>query len=120
MQGWGAPLATSGFWAGLLLWDLRPAPVASWPWWAWLVLGCTSLAAAAATAPRRRRTDPLHHAGLVDDDHPAVASMAHGAIAVEDASEKVRHQLGLKHWQVGLFGLPGNDTESREVPRHAC
>jgi competence protein ComEC len=76
MQGWAAPIAASAFWAGLLVWDLRPAPVASWPWWVWLVLGCASLAAAAATAPGRRRTDPLLGAGLVDDDHPAVAAVA--------------------------------------------
>jgi competence protein ComEC len=76
MQGWGAPLAASGFWAGLLLWDLRPAPVASWPWWAWLVLGAATLAAAAAAAPGRRRADPLHTAGLVDAADPRVAAVA--------------------------------------------
>jgi competence protein ComEC len=76
MQGWGAPLAGSGFWAGLLLWDLRPAPVASWPWWAWLLLGAATLAAAAAAAPGRRRTDPLQAAGLVDPDDPRVVAVA--------------------------------------------
>jgi hypothetical protein len=76
MQGWGAPLAATGFWAGLLCWDLRPPAVASWPWWSWLVLGCATLAGAAAAAPGRRRTDPLAGAGLVGPEHPAVAAVA--------------------------------------------
>jgi competence protein ComEC len=76
MQSWGAPLAASGFWAGLLLWDLRPTPVASWPWWAWLVLGAATLALTAAAAPGRRRVDPLGRAGLVDAEHPSVAAVA--------------------------------------------
>jgi competence protein ComEC len=76
MQGWGAPLAASGFWAGVLLWDLRPTPVASWPWWAWVVFGFATLAGSAAAAPGRRRSDPLRSAGLVDDEHPAVFAVA--------------------------------------------
>ena len=76
MQGWGAPLAASGFWGGLLLWDLRPAPVASWPWWAWLVLGLATLTAAVAATPSRRRADPLETSGLVEADDPRVAAVA--------------------------------------------
>src|SRR3954449_11415574 len=54
MRGWGAPLVASAFWAGLLLWDLRPAAATTWPWWLWVVLGGFALAGAVATAPGRR------------------------------------------------------------------
>ena len=76
MQGWGAPLAAAGFWAGLLVWDVRPTSVSSWAWWAWLLFGSAALAAAWATAPGRRRTDPLRIAGLAAGEHPAVAAVA--------------------------------------------
>jgi competence protein ComEC len=76
MQGWGAPLAASSFWAGLLLWDLRPTPVASWPWWAWLMLGVATVAAAAAATPGGEREDPVGSSGLVEADDPRVAAVA--------------------------------------------
>jgi len=76
MRGWGAPLVASAFWAGLLLWDLRPAAAAAWPWWLWVLLGCVALAGAVAAAPRRRRDDPIRSAGLSDRDPPAVAAVA--------------------------------------------
>ena len=63
MQGWGAPTIASAFWAGLLLWDLRPAPASTWPWWAWLLLGCAALAGATALAPGRRGDDPIRSVG---------------------------------------------------------
>ena len=76
MQGWGAPMVASAFWAGLLLWDLRPAPASTWPWWAWLLFGCVALAGAAAVAPGRRGDDPLRTSGLADDvPLPAVAAV---------------------------------------------
>ena len=76
MQGWGAPLAAATFWAGLLVWDGRPAAVASWAWWVWVLLGGVALAAAWAAAPGRRRTDALRVAGLTPSDHPSVAAVA--------------------------------------------
>ena len=76
MQGWGAPLATAAFWAGLLVWDARPPEVTSWPWWAWLVLGGVAFAASWATAPGRRRIDPLQVAGLAAAEHPSIAAVA--------------------------------------------
>ncbi len=75
MRGWGAPLVASGFWAGLLLWDLRPAASTTWPWWVWVVLGCVALAGALAAAPGRRSEDPIHGAGLGEGDRPAVAAV---------------------------------------------
>src|SRR6478672_3633689 len=75
MRGWGAPLVASAFWAGLLLWDLRPAAATTWPWWLWLLLGCVALAGAVAAAPGRRVDDPLRGAGLTEGDRPAVAAV---------------------------------------------
>src|SRR3954452_16269926 len=75
MRGWGAPLVASAFWAGLLLWDLRPAAATTWPWWLWVVLGGFALAGAVATAPGRRSEDPVRGAGLADADAPAVAAV---------------------------------------------
>ncbi len=79
MQGWGTPLAACAFWTGLLVWERRPAPVASWAWWAWLLLGGLALAAAWAAAPRRRPADALRVAGLAQGDHPSVAAVAPAA-----------------------------------------
>src|SRR5215831_12711736 len=76
MRGWGAPLVASAFWAGLLLWDLRPAAATTWPWWVWIVLGCVALAAAVAAAPGGRGDDPIRGAGLGEGDRPAVAAVA--------------------------------------------
>ena len=45
MGSWGAPLAAAAFWAGLLLWDVRPGFVLAWPAWTWLILGVAGLAA---------------------------------------------------------------------------
>ncbi len=75
MRGWGVPLVASGFWAGLLLWDLRPAAATTWPWWVWVLLGCAALAGAVAAAPGRRGVDPIGTAGLGDVDPPAVAAV---------------------------------------------
>ncbi|HEX3299405.1 MAG TPA: DNA internalization-related competence protein ComEC/Rec2 [Actinomycetota bacterium] len=76
MRGWGAPLVASAFWAGLLLWDIRPASATTWPWWVWVVLGCVALAGAIAAAPRRRGDDPIDRAGLSGGAPPAVAAVA--------------------------------------------
>src|SRR5690242_10597115 len=76
MRGWGAPLVASAFWAGLLLWDVRPAAATTWPWWIWVVLGCVALAAAVAAAPGRRGDDPVHRAGLSEGAPAAVAAVA--------------------------------------------
>src|SRR3954464_12664217 len=76
MRGWGAPLVASAFWAGLVLWDFRPAEASAWPWWVWVVLGCVALAGAVAVAPGRRGDDPIRVAGLSDHDPPAVAAVA--------------------------------------------
>src|SRR3954451_19683302 len=75
MRGWGAPLVASAFWAGLLLWDLRPAAAAAWPWWVWVVVGCVALAGAISTAPGRRGEDPISGSGLADADRRAVAAV---------------------------------------------
>src|SRR4051812_9014443 len=75
MRGWGAPLVASAFWAGLLLWDLRPAAATTWPWWLWVVLGGFARAGAVATAPGRRSEAPVRGAGLADADAPAVAAV---------------------------------------------
>src|SRR5262245_23500716 len=75
MRGWGAPLVASAFWAGLLLWDLRPPAATTWPWWVWVVVGCLALAGAVAAAPARRRDDPVHGAGLTDARPAAVAAV---------------------------------------------
>ena len=75
MRGWGAPLVASAFWAGLLLWDLRPAASTTWPWWVWVLLGCVALAAAVAAAPGRRGEDPIQGAGLGEGHRPAVAAV---------------------------------------------
>src|ERR1044071_6618902 len=75
MRGWGAPLVASAFWAGLLLWDLRPPAAATWPWWLWVVVGFVALAGAIATAPGRRSEDPISGSGLADAERPAVAAV---------------------------------------------
>src|SRR4051794_16173782 len=75
MRGWGAPLVASGFWAGLLLWDLRPAAATTWPWWVWVLLGCAALAGAIAAAPARRGAAPIRAPGLGDGDPAAVAAV---------------------------------------------
>ncbi len=72
-------MAAVAFWSGLLAWDERPAPVASWPWWAWLLFGCAALAGAWAVAPGRRGDDPLRVAGLARSQHPAVAAVVAAA-----------------------------------------
>jgi competence protein ComEC len=77
VQGWGAPVAAAAFWAGLLVWDVRPNVTSDWPWWLWLAAGLTAMAAAAVAAPGRRREDPLEDAGLVLSAPPAaVAAVA--------------------------------------------
>ena len=76
MQGWGAPMVASAFWAGVLLSGPPARPATTWPWWAWLLLGCVALTGAAAVAPGRRGDDPLRTSGLTDDDPvPAVAAV---------------------------------------------
>src|SRR3954452_24357935 len=75
MRGWSASLVASAFWAGLLLWDLRPAAATTWPWGIWVVVGGVAVAGAVAAAPGRRGDDPIRSARLTGSDPPAVAAV---------------------------------------------
>jgi competence protein ComEC len=81
VRGWASPVAAVSFWAGLLLWDVRPAGTAVWPWWCWLVAGLAVFAVAGAAAPGRRRSDPIETAGLASPAPAAIAAVAAPAIA---------------------------------------
>jgi competence protein ComEC len=102
VEGWGLPLAAGAFWAGLLAWDIRPWPVATLSWLAWLGIGLGVLILAWFAAPGVRRTDILRAASLVQAEHPAVAVLEAPA---SDRSRSPAVAVVLMVTAVALLGL---------------
>ena len=68
------PSAAAAFWAGLLLWQVRPAAFGPW---AWAALGVGALVGAwVAAAPPRRDRSPIDSARLAAREPPSVAALA--------------------------------------------
>jgi competence protein ComEC len=98
VSAWALPGAAAAFWAGLLIWQVRP----SWvhPWMA-MVVGLASLAGAWLAAPHRKAgPDPLESSGLVD-----ALPVAAGAVAAPRIGRDGSPAAALALVLVGLVGL---------------
>ncbi len=74
MSGWTLPSAAAAFWAGLLLWEVRPGGFGAWFWG---LLGAAGLIGAwLAAAPARGANSPLTRVRLVPREAPAVKAVA--------------------------------------------
>ena len=80
MGSWGLPVAAGAFWAGLVLWDARPAWLVGVPAWCWLAIGLALLVGAWLVAPGARRGDPVAEAGLAPDPPSVVAAVTRGGV----------------------------------------
>ena len=68
------PSAAAAFWAGLLLWQVRPAVFGPW---AWAALGVGALAGSwLAAAPPRRDRSPIDRARLAAREPPSLTALA--------------------------------------------
>jgi competence protein ComEC len=70
---WLLPGAAGAFWAGILVWEIRPDGLSGW---VAMVVGMAALAGAILAAPRVTRRDQLADAGLARPDAPAVERVA--------------------------------------------
>ena len=73
MTGWLLPGAAGAFWAGILLWEVRPS---GFPGWAAVLVGVAALAGSLLAAPRAQYRDRLVDAGIARPDPAAVAAVA--------------------------------------------
>ncbi|MEP7060025.1 MAG: DNA internalization-related competence protein ComEC/Rec2 [Actinomycetota bacterium] len=73
MNAWLLPGAAGAFWAGLLLWESRPAGISGW---VVAIVGAASLVAAVLAAPRITDRDRLAGAGIARPDAEAVLRVA--------------------------------------------
>lgn len=76
MTAWALPSAAGAFWAGLLIWEVRPGGLGAWFWG---ILGLAGLVAAWIAAPPPREPDPpLARVRLLPREAPAVKAVASG------------------------------------------
>jgi competence protein ComEC len=84
VNGWALPSAAGAFWAGLLLWEVRPGGLGVWVWG---LLGLAGLVGAWLAAPSPRREEsPLARARLARREAPAVKAVAAGPRTVRRGS----------------------------------
>jgi competence protein ComEC len=73
VNAWLLPGAAGAFWAGILLWEIRPVGT---PGWAAALVGVASLSAAILAAPRLDHGDRLAAAGIAHPDAAAISAVA--------------------------------------------